>query len=574
MTSIIQTLKSRWELIILALMLELLHLSIWIDFASPVSRSLMLVHLGLFLIWQPVWRSDEHLSWQNSVIFIILTLAFVTFMSWWLIFGWLILLTGFAGGRVIINHQERNTYMIVLIFLTSELIIECTTQLFNIQILSNIRELFGICLPLLPLLITVLPQSNDENRVTSVDILHALATSTLILVLTFGGLLNMYLGGVEYLISILQSLTAIALFLFAISWMLSPRLGFSGLSQLWSRALLNIGTPFEQWLTRFSNLAQQQQTAEEFLEATMDELVTLPWIAGVQWAAQGSKGQIAVFTGHETKFIYDDLTVCIYTNNWMGGALYIHCSLLIQLIENLYVAKIRERKLTQQAHLQAIYETGARVTHDIKNLLQSLQAITSIIIHEKDNSIDKTVSQQLLEKQLPHLTQRLQLALDKLQTPQQTSTEKIYLKDWWQDLQQRTNLANIEYHADFTGDPIVPVDLFDSVVENLLENLREKAQVESNLCITISLYGYEENTQLLISDNGNKIPDDKANIILKEPVNSDNGLGIGLYQAARQAESFGYLLTLKSNQEGNVCFELTNNANAHLIESKKSSMIN
>jgi len=569
MPTILRTIIQRRELIILALMLELLHFSIWIDFGSPISRSFMLIHLGLFLIWQPVWRSDERLSWQNSVIFIILTLAFVTFMTWWLIFGWLILLTGFAGGRVIINHQERNTYMMVLVFLTSELIIECTTQLFKIQISTNIRELFGICLPLLPLLIAVLPQNIEDIHVTSVDILHALATSTLILVLTFGGVLNMYVGGTEYLISIVQALTAIALFLFAISWLLSPRAGFSGLTQLWSRALLNIGTPFEQWLTRFSNLAQQQQTAEEFLEATMEEMVALAWIAGVQWDTQGSKGEIATFTKYKTKFSFDDLTIYIYTHNRMGGALYLHCYLLIQLIENLYVGKIRERKLTQQAHLQAIYETGARVTHDIKNLLQSLQAITSIIVREKDTSENKSVSQKLLEKQLPHLTQRLQLALNKLQTPQQTFTDKVYLKDWWQDLQKRTHLANVEYHADITGDPLVPADLFDSVVENLLENLREKTQIESKLNITISLYGSSEDTQLLISDNGSKIPEHKANILMKEPVKSDSGLGIGLYQAARQAESAGYLLTLKSNHDGNVCFELTNTAS----ESKQSNII-
>ena len=60
-------------------------------------------------------------------------------------------------------------------------------------------------------------------------------------------------------------------------------------------------------------------------------------------------------------------------------------------------------------------ETGARVTHDIKNILQSLQAITSVIVH--DVSGESSVAQRLVRRQLPHLTQRLQLALDKLQAP-------------------------------------------------------------------------------------------------------------------------------------------------------------
>ena len=36
-----------------------------------------------------------------------------------------------------------------------------------------------------------------------------------------------------------------------------------------------------------------------------------------------------------------------------------------------------------------------------------------------------------------------------------------------------------------------------------------------------------------------------------------NGLGIGLYQAARQAEAGGYRLALESNRDGEVCFTLT-----------------
>ena len=45
--------------------------------------------------------------------------------------------------------------------------------------------------------------------------------------------------------------------------------------------------------------------------------------------------------------------------------------MLIHLIGHFYGAKHRELELANSAHLQAIYETGARVTHDIKNLFIS-----------------------------------------------------------------------------------------------------------------------------------------------------------------------------------------------------------
>lgn len=558
MAHIIQKLLVRRELIILALMLELLHFSIWIDFGSPQSRSFMLIHLGLFLIWQPVWRNDEQISWQNSLAFIVLTLIFVTFMTWGLMFAWLILLCGFAGGRIIIHYQERNTYMLVLLFLTSELVIECTSKLFHVPVLGSIREVFRLALPLLPLIITVLPLRNENTRMMSVDILHALTTSTLISALIFGSLLNMYLGGTDYLISLVQTLLAIALFLFAISWLLSPRTGFSGLSQIWTRSMLNIGTPLEQWLTQLSNLSQQQNESEEFLQTAMEDLCALPWISGVEWHTQGSKGTFGQLTKLEVAFKTDALTVQVYSHHVAGGALYLHCNLLVQLIENFYVAKIRERILTQQTHLQAIHETGARVTHDIKNLLQSLQAMTSILEQEDDDSDSKMASQQLFARQLPYLTQRLQLALNKLQTPGKTSGKSVCLKDWWQDLKSRTHQTNIEYHSAIAGDAMISAELFDSVTENLLENLREKNKLERDLSIDVFLNSDARNTQLLVRDNGSKIPERKAKTILKEPVKSDNGLGIGLFQAARLADSMGYVLTLKNNEQGNVCFELTN----------------
>ena len=47
-----------------------------------------------------------------------------------------------------------------------------------------------------------------------------------------------------------------------------------------------------------------------------------------------------------------------------------------------------------------------------------------------------------------------------------------------------------------------------------------------------------------------------AELILREPMDSEYGLGIGLYQAARQAESMGYVLELASNVDGAVSFVL------------------
>ena len=57
--------------------------------------------------------------------------------------------------------------------------------------------------------------------------------------------------------------------------------------------------------------------------------------------------------------------------------------------------------------------------------------------------------------------------------------------------------------------------------------------------------------------SGEALPAEIAASVLRAPVSSRGGLGIGLYQAARQAEASGYRLALESNRDGEVCFALT-----------------
>jgi hypothetical protein len=52
------------------------------------------------------------------------------------------------------------------------------------------------------------------------------------------------------------------------------------------------------------------------------------------------------------------------------------------------------------------------------------------------------------------------------------------------------------------------------------------------------------------------VPPETASSLLRAPVRSDNGLGIGLYQAARQAQAGGFELSLTANRDGEVCFAL------------------
>jgi hypothetical protein len=555
MTTFINKLSQKRELIILTMMLEMLHLSIWVDFGSIVSRSFMLSHLGLFLLWQPVWRGDEKLSIENTLLFIIFTLALTFWLNLWLLFAWLILLIGFIGGRVTLDKNERNIYVLALGFLVLELLFACVPQLANVKIEHN--SIFYMLLPVLPIIILALPESKSGHQIQMVDFIHSITTSMLTSLVALGSLLIMFINETTYFTALTQTSIAIGGFIICISWLITSQSRFNGVTQLWSSYMLNIGTPLEQWLSELSRFSQQQHEPEEFLEIAINELLTLSWINGINWESIDSKGEIGERTKHRTQFITNNLTINIYTNNWMGGALYVHCNLLVQLVENFYIAKIREKTLTQQTHLKAIYETGARITHDIKNLLQSLQAITSIVTYDSNGS-SLEVSQQVLKKQLPNLTQRLQLALDKLQTPQDQESqrsEEIYLKDWWSDLRKRNAHNKIMFQQEINGDPTIPVELFDSVIDNLLENIQTKQINEPDIETTITLFCNEEFINVTVCDSGKMIPEKISRDLLINAINSDNGLGIGLYQACKHAAKFNYVLKLTNNQNGRVCFE-------------------
>lgn len=556
MTTFINKIIQKRELIILTMMLEMLHLSIWIDFGSIVSRSFMLSHLGLFLLWQPVWRRDEKLTVNNIFLFIVLTLAITVWLNLWLLFAWLILLIGFIGGRVTLDRSERAIYVIALGFLVLELLFACVPELANVNIED--KQLLFLLLPVLPLIILIFPRPKSEHHIQITDIINSITTSMLTSLVALGSLLIMFLNETSYFTALTQTSVAIGGFIICISWLVTSQSRLSGVTQLWSNYMLNIGTPLEQWLTELSRFSHQQNDPEEFLKTAISELLMLNWINGVHWESFESKGEIGELNNHKSRFITENLTIDIYTANWMGGALHVHCNLLVQLVDNFYISKIREKTLTQQAHLKAIYETGARITHDIKNLLQSFQAITSIITHDSsDSSLE--VSQQVLKKQLPNLTQRLQLALDKLQTPEDQDNEEIYLKDWWSDIQKRNSHLNINFQQEIEGDPTIPVDLFDSVADNLLENIQTKQINEPEIEISITTVHNENMTCLMVCDSGSMIPEDIAKELLSNVMDSDNGLGIGLYQASKHAELFGYSLKLTNNQPGRVCFELVSN---------------
>jgi signal transduction histidine kinase len=556
MVSVMQSIINRREYFVLTAMLASLHAALWVDFGSPISRTLILVHFGFFLIWQPVQGSNQKYTWYNSIIFIVLILMFAYWVNWWLVFIWLIILIGIAGGRVVTHQVDRYVLFLVMIFLISELLIKCIPNLFALGGSDPVFEPVKYIITLIPFALPFFPVSYSRNTGLSVDLLHAITSSLLVSLLALSSLVIMYRTGTNYFTALIQSLLGIGLSLIIIGWLLSANTGSGGLPQIWSRSLLNIGTPFEQWLTELALLKEEHQSPRGFLESAIDRLVNLPWMSGAKWQISDYLYINGNKTNHSIDVNIDTHNITLYTRVPVSGALRLHCNLLIKLIEYFYQAKVNEHELAKQAHMQAIFETGARITHDIKNLLQSMHSMVTIL--QADTSDQESRSVIILKRQFPYFIQRLEQAMNKLQTPQEFDPDTTYLKDWWGDLYTHYKDYNIEFSAEIDNNPAIPFDLFHSVAENLLENAITKRKDEPGIRIMAKIQVINKMISMQVSDTGSAIDEKTATVLFRESIKSDNGLGIGLMQAARQAKSMGYTLALKYNFNGNVCFELHN----------------
>lgn len=550
----------RWLLLV---MLGLMHGALLFGVGNPWAHPLLLAHLGLFLLWQPLWRGERDVG-GGALVFIVLAAATALFwLTWWALAFWLTGLFGLVGARVFAfrDRWTRLLYLAVMAYLLAVLLLWVVPNLFAAQY-SVVQEqaesgievgriLMWYVLPLL-LAIVVVPIGNEPiEKVQALDLVYSLLLFMLLALVVLGSLAYMNLGRLNYLEALLRTLFLMSLVLLALGGLWNPRFGFSGLQVLFSRYLLNVGTPFESWLTQLAEAAQREPDAATYLKHAIDLLADLPWLSGLSWQSPDGAGQLGQFSGHDVLTHEGDLRLTLYARQSLSPTVLLHVHLLTQLIGYFYQAKQREQRLCEITRLQAVYETGSRLTHDLKNMLQSMLSLTSIAQSREQ------AAQQLLQQQLPLLTQRIEMTLTKLQQPQTVSeTPQLALSAWWDALRLRNQHHDIGWHApDKLPDENIPAALFDCVIDNLLDNAMKKRQSAAGIKVFVEIH--PEPLRLLVCDSGDPMPGATAQHLLRNVIVSENGLGIGLYQAARWAEQVGFRLKLISNRAGKVCFELS-----------------
>lgn len=543
---------NRW---LLPAMLWLLHGALLIGVGSPWVHPLLLAHLGMFLLWQPLWRGESRVGTGAFAFILIAAAAALFWLSWWTVAFWLTGLFGLVGARIFVfqNRFARWLYLSVMVYLLAVLLLWVLPNLFAAQYTIDAgRILMRYVLPLLLLIMTVLPAGKLQGESTqAVDFIYSLLLFMLLTLVVLGSLAFMTLGNLDYLEALLRTLFLIGLILLVFGALWNPRFGFAGLQVMFSRYLLNVGTPFENWLTQLTEAVQREPDAEAYLRRAVTLLEDFQWLSGLSWQSPGGTGQFGQFSKYSVVVQESGLRLTMYSHQSLNPTLVLHIHLLVKLIGYFYQAKQREQSLRDITRLQAVYETGSRLTHDLKNMLQSLLSLTAIAQSREARS------QQLLQQQLPMLTQRIETTLLKLHQPHITESEttQLALNAWWDAMRQRNRHRAIDWHEpDGLPDKNIPAALFDCIIDNLIDNVMRKRQSDPDVAVSIKIQA--KPVSLTVCDNGAQIPEKIVANLLRGVVTSENGLGIGLYQAARWAGQLGYRLSLISNRDGNVCFEL------------------
>lgn len=539
-------------------MLVLLHVALAAGLEDSWSRPLLLVHMGLFLLWQPLWRTELRLT-PGAVTFIALVTIVVLFgLNWWLVTLWLGLLFGVVGGRGLGSQAVwlRLFYLGVMIYLLVLLLVWVVPQLVGVPgNTAAVRQAMNYLLPALLVGMALMPLEREPSGGGDqvVDLLYSLVLFMVVMVMVLGVFAVMTIERQDYLLALIKTLFLMGSLLLLAGWLWNPRFGFAGLQQVFSAYLLNVGTPFEHWLTRIARAAELEREPGGFLAFAAEELAGLPWVRGVAWQSPDGEGRIAQVGGEAVRLEMGELSVQIGTRYAASPAMAVHIRLLVQIIWRFYEAKRREKAMRDMARLQAIHETGARLTHDVKNLLQSLYALATAAEHA---STDEAY-QQLLRRQVPNFTKRLEATLSKLRAPQQEpAAHRTPVAEWWAAVCDRYEGQDVEF-SEIPQDGLeIPRELFDSVIENLLDNTRQKRVAEPGIRVVARCQADAGGVSITVADSGSPVPERVAQQLLHGSVESQSGLGIGLYQCARWAKQEGYRLRLSENRPGSVCFEL------------------
>lgn len=529
------------------------------------ARLIFLSHIGLGLVWQPFVHPRRRLGWWGMSIVFVFAGSSAYLLGWGGLLLWTMLLCGVVGGKIFLFHDrwERRFYLLALIYLASAaLALILPAALGHLRIVEPLpANGLQYALPALLVAMAMLPpgDARDENRTEIVDYVYGVLVFLLLAVIVLGSLSFALLFKAGYFESLMMTLAITAGLLLALGLIWDPRAGFGGLGSAVAQHVLSLGLPIEDWLESLATLADAEENPEYFLAAACNEFPKrLPGVAGGRWSFGEVTGEFGARARHRLAFRHGPILIELDVSIDPSPSLRWQYDLVVRLLAEWAIGKWRAQELKRFSYVEAIHETGARLTHDVKNLLQSLDALC--IAAEQEQGAPSPRFGALLRRQLPEIAARLRQTLDKLATPEgEAGTESpVPAMAWFDSLQRRyaADWLALTREGDLSGKQIDAPAMMSSVAENLVQNLTEKRKCDAGLRASLRLIADEGGLALEVEDSGMPVPPHVQENLFVQRVVSESGLGIGLYQSARLARRHGWDLRLKNNRHGSVCFRL------------------
>lgn len=548
--------------------LAALHLILVQGPSTELGRLLFLSHIGLGLLWQPFVHARRRLGFVGTSGVVLLTGISAYYLSWWLLACWVMVLCGVVGGKVFLfqARTERIFYLLGLGYLA--------TIAFTI-ILPKALAPLGLADPLLVaplslmapgifLFMAVLPAEREEhaNRAEIVDYVYGVMVFLLLAVIALGSLSFALLVKQSYLESLVMTLALVAGVLLLLGYLWNPSSGFGGLGAAVVQHIVSLGLPLEDWVDSLAQASENETDPQRFLGAVCAQLPQrLPGVAGGEWHTPEGTGQFGESVGHPVRLAYGPLRLQLVARVKPSPALLWQYQLVTRLLAEFYLGKWRAEELQRLSYVEAIHDTGARLTHDVKNLLQSLDGLCAAAAAQEGTKQSGRFN-ELVRRQLPEISKRLRQTLVKLSAPGmpevRADTTSCLASDWLDGLRARYAYDWLEFESENVSpdSQIADAGIFSSVAENLLQNLVEKRHQEPGLRGRVRLANCEGRPGLVVEDNGHAIPEAVASRLFNYGTRSESGFGIGLYQSARLATHAGYRLQLAENRQGCVRFSL------------------
>ena len=146
---------------------------------DAITKSFLIVHFGLFLLWQPVVKQQSAFTIKQVFVLLLLVSAFTYFFNYWLYTFWSLLLLTLLTGHIFARGISRAAYALAVIVLFLELTLNTTPSLFGLTALQSPLKLpFDIVLMALPLFLLFFPVTNIVTK--QVDFVRGLLIVLLI----------------------------------------------------------------------------------------------------------------------------------------------------------------------------------------------------------------------------------------------------------------------------------------------------------------------------------------------------------------------------------------------------------